>query len=125
MTFFSVAADDVGVLHLLEEGGDVSGVVLSVAVHHDADVAGGGVESEVECGALSEVFGECDDADAGLSGEFLRGGVGAAVVDGDDFGVGLCAFDFFNDGGDVFFFVVEGDDDGDFHFSLNSRQWKR
>lgn len=76
-----------------EEGGEIGDVVLAVTVGVEDELVGRGGETGAEGTAVAAVFGVGDDAEAG--GEFgdegfedKAGGVGAAIVDDDDFVVG-------------------------------------
>ena len=99
---------------------EIARVVLAVAVHGEENFAAGGTESVKECGGLPEVarLVECaalwPSGDA--SGDFGGGGVGAAVVDENDFkGVWESVEDFDgggDEGGNVARFIVERNDEG-------------
>ena len=124
--FGAPTADDVvAFLEFGEEAGDLVGVVLEVAVHGEDELALRVVEAGGEGGGLAEVAAEFDDEDARIDGGDLFkeavGAVAGAVVDEDEF-KGLArvgehgfhdGFEAVVEGGDVFFFVVEGDDDGE------------
>ena len=75
-------------VELVEEAGDLGGVVLEVGVEGEDDVASGGLEAGGEGGGLAEVAAEADGADAGVGGgEPADGGPGAvaaAVVDEEE-----------------------------------------
>ena len=106
---------------IVEELGDIGGVVLAVSVHRDDVGAAREVESGGESGGLPEVPAEAHDAQVGFvvlqaakRGEAI---VGAAVVHGDDF-VGAAqvaqhAGEFGDEGFQVAGLVVDGQDDGD------------
>lgn len=113
--FLTVAADEVGRCQQGNQFGDVSGIILAVAIHHHADVAVGGIESGIDGGALAELPVEGKEADAGMFTNQREGVVFAAIIDGDDFGVRVGAPHFVEDGADVFLFVKKGDDDAGFH----------
>ena len=120
------AADDVVALFEFgEEVGDFVGVVLEVAVHGEDDLALGVVEAGSEGGGLAEVAAELDDEDAAVYGgdlfEQAVGAVAGAVVDEDEL-EGFAdllhhGLEAVVEGGDVFFLVMEWNDDGIFRHS--------
>ncbi len=124
----SPAADDVvSFFEFGEEVRDLVGVVLEVAVHGEDELTLGVVEAGGEGGGLAEVASKLDDEDARIDGgdlfEQAVGAVTGAVVDEDEFkGVVDLLHDGFEpvvEGGDVLFFVVEGDDDGVFRHDVD------
>lgn len=112
------AADDVSVLLKFFDGeAEEVGVKAGVGIDRDDEVSARGGEAGVA--DAGEVFGVfvCDDGAEVASDLF--GAVGAAVEDDDGFDLTGGEFCCFCDGGEadgeVFFLVVGGDDDGDFH----------
>ena len=126
-TLGTPTADDVVTLFEFgEEGGDLIGVVLEVAIHSEDVVALGVIEAGGEGGGLAEVAAELDDEDAAIYRSDLFeqaiGAVTGAIVDKDQF-EGFT--DLLHDGleaiverGDVILFVVEWHDDGIFRHCL-------
>ena len=122
------ATDDVVALFKLgEEVGDLVGIVLEIAVHGEDEVTLGVVEACGECGGLTEVAAELDDENAAIDGGDLFqqavGAVAGSIVDEHQ----LKGFaDLLHYGlqtvvecGDVFFFVMERNDDGIFRHGFN------
>ncbi len=120
------AADDVVALFELgEEVGDLVGIVLEIAVHGEDEVALGVIEAGGEGGGLTEVAAQLDDEDARVDrGDLFEQAIGAVartIVDEDQF-EGFADLLHYGleavvEGGDVFFFVVERNDDGIFRHS--------
>jgi len=125
---FAPAADDVVALFKFgEEVGDLVGIVLEIAVHGEDEVALGVVEAGGKGGGLAEVAAELDDENAAVDGGDLFkqavGPVAGTIVDEDQF-EGFA--DLFHhgletvvEGGDVFFFVMERNNDGIFRHGFN------
>ena len=64
-SFFPNAIDDiVSLVELFYEGGEDFGGVLQIVIHDDDGVALCAVEAGGNCGLVSEIFGEIDQADA-------------------------------------------------------------
>ena len=132
-TLGAPAADDVvAFFELGEEGGDLVGIVLEVAVHGEDVVALGVIEPGGEGRGLTEVATELDDEDAAVDGgdlfEEAIGSVAGTIVDKDQF-EGLA--DLFHDGleaivesCDVLLFVMERNDDGIFRHALMILLWR-
>lgn len=92
----------------------------AVGIDGDDDVAIGGGEAGIsDAGEVFGIFAGNDSS--GLAGDFF-GAVGAAIEDDDGFDFAGGDFGGFGDGieafGEVVFFVMGGDDDGDFHSGL-------
>ena len=120
----AVAANQVvAFVEFFEEARDVGGVVLAVAIHEEDGIAASGVDPGVHGAALAGVLGKTQDADFGPGGDAGEGGVGGFIVDEDNFeGASLEGVaDFFAQGCDVVFFVIERDDDGEH----GRRRWVR
>ena len=116
MAVGAVAADEVGAFgDFLEEPGDVVGIILAVAVEEDDDFSASGVDAGVEGGALASILGKFNDLDGGGADDAGAGLVGGAVIDEDELVIdgGEGFGDFFLEGGDIFFFVEERDDERD------------
>jgi hypothetical protein len=107
--------------------------VLKVAVHGEDVVSLGVIEAGGEGGGLTEVSTELDDEDAAIdSGDLFKeaiGSVAGPIVDKDQL-EGLA--DLLHDGleavvegGDVFLFVMERNDDGIFRHGLIILLWPR
>lgn len=107
----TVSANKIGVVEALQQVGNVMGVILAIAIEHNTDIAGGGSETVIECGALAEIVGVGDEADGWHRGDGCCRAIGATVVDGDDFGIWQDREDFYQNRMCVFFFVVEWNDD--------------
>ena len=128
------ATDDVvAFFQFGEEVGDLVGVVLEIAVHGEDEVALGVVEAGGEGGGLAEVAAELDDENPTVDGgDFFKQAVGAvagSIVDEDQF-EGFAdllhyGFESVVEGGDVFFFVMERNDDGIFRHGLMILLWLR
>ena len=115
------AADDVVTLaQLLQEQGNVVGIVLQVAVHGDDVLALGVIEAGGQRRGLPEIAAQLDHHHAAVDGGNLlqhpEGVVAAAVIDEDQ--LERLAGRFHHhlqpvvEFGDVLFFVVERYDDG-------------
>ena len=126
------AADDVVALFELgEEVGDLVGIVLEIAVHGEDEVPLGVVEAGGEGGGLAEVAAKLDDENAAVyGGDLFQQAVGAvagSVVDEDQFkrlaDLLHYGFEAIVEGGDVFFFVMERNDDGIFRHGLMILLW--
>ncbi len=109
-----------------EEVGHLVGVVLEIAVHCEDEVALGVVEAGGQGGGLAEVAAELDDENAAVDGGDLFqqavGAVAGSIIDEDEL-EGFAdllhyGFEAVVEGGDVFFFVMERNDDGIFRHEL-------
>ncbi len=112
--------DVVALFELFKEVGDLVGVVLQVAVHGEDELARGVVEAGGQGRGLAEVAAQLDDehaaVDRGDLFEKLVGTVAGAIVDEDQLErVADLLHDLFQarvEGGNVLFFVMEGNDNG-------------
>lgn len=88
---------------------------MEVAVEGGDELAARVMDAGVHGGALTGIFGEGEDSDAGAALDALEGGVGGAVVDQDEFVVdaGEGAVDLLLEFGDVVLLIVEGDNNGE------------
>ena len=116
---FSPAADNVVALfQLFEEIWNLARVMLQIAIHREDEVSLRVVEAGGEGRGLSEIAAQLDDEDAAVYGsdlfqQFVTA-IGRSVVDEHQL---EAVSHWFHDGleavvhgGNVFFFVVEGDD---------------
>ncbi len=129
----SPAADDVvAFFEFCEEGGDLVGIVLEVAIHCEDVVSLGVVEAGGEGGGLAEVAAELDDENAGVHcGDLFEEAVGAIagpIVDEDEFeGFADLLHDGLEavvEGGDVLLLVMKRNDDGIFRHELMILLWR-
>jgi hypothetical protein len=101
-------------LEEFQKGGKIGGVVLAVPIHHGGVGTTGGEEAGIEGRTLAEIFREVDDPDAFFLVEEGGGAVLAAVVHRDDLGSRHGGASLSDHGGDVFLFVLERNDEGEF-----------
>ena len=110
----TVAANDVRfVAESVDEGRNVGGIVLSVAIDEDDDGAAGIARSGIHGGGLAAVAGKLEGGHPGHRGDDLPGLVRAAIVDREDLGPGIGRNDLLEDGPGGFLFVVKRNDDAD------------
>ena len=126
------AADDVVALFEFgEEVGDLLGIVLEITIHGEDEVSLRVIEAGGESRGLTEVAAELDDENAAVDcGDLFKQAVGAiagSIVDEDQF-EGFAdllhyRFEAVVEGGDVFFFVMERNNDGIFRHGLMILLW--
>lgn len=97
----------------MEKRREIGGIVLAVPIHHGGEGAGGGKKPSIEGRSLAEIFRKVNDADVFFLVEERGSAVLAAVVDRDDFGPGHGGAGLGQDGGNIFLFVIKGNDEGE------------
>jgi hypothetical protein len=105
------ATDQTSGASLGQEEKDIARVVLPVAIEQGAEVATGGLKAGPKGGALSEVGGVLEEGDAGDGADFVGRVIGAAVINGEDFGLGEESAGVAEEGGGIARFVMKWDDD--------------
>ncbi len=127
---FDVAGteNEIGVLEGGKETGEIVGIVREVAIHllKDLVIAVESVAKAIKVsGSEAEFSGASENKDAvivsgALFSDIARP-IGGVVIDNEDMGVFGCAVDGVEQAGEVFAFVVGGDDDQSFWRCI--RRW--
>ncbi len=115
----SEAAGDIRTVQRRHQLGNVRRVVLSVAVHHHADIALGRLQAGVDGSALAQLLVEGNQPHVRMPADRGQRLVPAGVIDRDNFRVRIGPSHLVQDGADVFLLIMERDDNADLHTFLD------